>query len=177
MIAVVLTEAGYEVTVDMNQPGYIRALVHKGDSTKIEWAHDSAWRFLPTVQSEEFGYRLHPIDLAVNKALALAGRDEARDFLDILHIHDNVLSLGAVCWAAAGKDPGFTPLSLLELLRRRGKYQPEDFSRLHLVAPVRSARPQVRLACGPRRRRSIHQITAGAGDRLPVLFAHAATVH
>jgi hypothetical protein len=30
--------------------------------------------------------QLHPIDLAVNKLLALAGRDEARDFLDILSL-------------------------------------------------------------------------------------------
>ena len=42
------------------------------------------------------------------------------------------LTLGALCWAAAGKDPGFTPHGLLSLLRRRGKYRPEDFSRLRL---------------------------------------------
>ncbi len=34
-----------------------------------------------------------------------------------------------------GKGPGFTPLSLLELLKRRGKYHPEDFARLQLAAP------------------------------------------
>ena len=56
--------------------------------------------------------------------------------LDILEIDGNILPLGALCWAAAGKDPGFTPLSLLDLLRRRGKYRPEDFSRLHLAKPV-----------------------------------------
>ena len=38
--------------------------------------------------------------------------------------------------AAAGKDPGFTPLSLLELLRRRGKVRPEEINRLHLARPV-----------------------------------------
>lgn len=31
--------------------------------------------------------------------------------------------------------PGFTPLSLLELLRRRGRYQAEDFARLDLTEP------------------------------------------
>jgi hypothetical protein len=76
------------------------------------------------------------IPKAVNKLLALAGRDEPRDFLDTLHVHHETLPLGALCWAAAGKDPGFTPLSLLELLRRRGKYRPEDFSKLHLAIPV-----------------------------------------
>ena len=46
-----------------------------------------------------------------------------------------MLPLGAVCWAAAGKDPGFTPLSLLELLKRRGRYRPEEFARLDLAEP------------------------------------------
>lgn len=128
---------GYPVRVDMHLPGYVRAQVgQQGEATKVEWAHDSAWRFLPTVFSAEWGYCLHPIDLAVNKTLALAGRDEARDFLDILDLHQQVLPLGALCWAAAGKDPGFTPLSLLELLRRRGRHQPEEFARLHLARPV-----------------------------------------
>ena len=63
---------------------------------------------------------MNPIDLAINKLLALVGRDEPRDYLDI-HEAMRVLPLGALCWAAAGKDPGFTPSMLLDLLRRRGK--------------------------------------------------------
>lgn len=129
-----LTSKGFSVEVILNQPGYIRAIVTGPDGgTKVEWAHDSAWRFLPAMKSEIAGYQLHPLDLAVNKVLALAGRDEPRDFLDVMDAHENILSLGALCWAAAGKDPGFTPSGLLDLLRRRGKYHPEDFSRLHLV--------------------------------------------
>lgn len=128
---------GYEIYIDMQQPGYIRARVKKeSNATKIEWSHDSAWRFLPTEHSELCGYALHPIDLAINKLLALVGRDEPRDFLDVIYAHENILPLGALVWAAAGKDPGFTPFSLLALLKRRGKYRPEDFSRLHLVEPV-----------------------------------------
>lgn len=76
------------------------------------------------------------IDLAVNKALALAGRDEPRDFVDILFVHARILPLGPLCWAAVGKDLGFTPLSLLELLKRRGRYRPEQFDRLDLVEPL-----------------------------------------
>jgi hypothetical protein len=78
---------------------------------------------------------LNPIDLAINKLLALVGRDEPRDYLDV-HEGMRVLPLGALCWAAAGKDPGFTPAMLLDLLRRRGKYRPEDFARLDLAEPV-----------------------------------------
>lgn len=132
-----LTAQGYVLSVQLTQPGFVRAIVAKGeDATKVEWAHDSAWRFMPTEVAEDIGYRLHPIDLAVNKVLALAGRNEARDFFDVIHIQRDLLPLGPLCWAAAGKDPGFTPLSLLDLLARRGRYQPEDFERLHLAVTV-----------------------------------------
>ena len=107
-----------------------------GHATKVEWARDSAWRFMPTVRDARVGFILHPVDLAVNKVLALAGRDEPRDVLDALHLHRGVLVLGALCWAACGKDPGFTPLSLLELLRRRGRVRAEDLARLDLAEPT-----------------------------------------
>jgi hypothetical protein len=121
----------------MSLPGYVRATVRRGSqATKVEWAHDSAWRFLPVVQDPRVGYRLHPVDLAINKLLALAGRDEPRDFLDVLYTHRTILPFGAQCWAAPGKDPGFSPGSLLELLRRRGKYHPQDFARLDLAQTI-----------------------------------------
>ncbi len=132
-----LEARGYTLRMDLNQPGYIRAIVRLDErGTKVEWAHDSSWRFMPTVRHERFGFLLHPADLAVNKVLELAGRDEPRDLLDSLYQHREVLCLGALCWAACGKDPGFTPLSLLELLRRRGRVRSEDLARLDLVAPV-----------------------------------------
>jgi len=128
---------GYAIDVDMSQPGFIRAIVRKnGHATKVEWARDSAWRFVPTVRDARVGFALHPVDLAVNKVLALAGRDEPRDVLDALHFHRELLVFGALCWAACGKDPGFTPLSLLELLRRRGRVRAEDLARLDLVRPI-----------------------------------------
>jgi hypothetical protein len=132
-----LEQDGYSITVDLNQPGYIRAIVSRsGDATKVEWARDSAWRFMPTIRDERVGFMLHPVDLAVNKVLALAGRDEPRDVVDVVHLHRHVLVLGALCWAACGKDPGFTPLSLLDLLKRRGRVREEDLARLDLVAPI-----------------------------------------
>jgi hypothetical protein len=132
-----LGAAGYHLDVDLEQPGYVRAIVRRdGEATKVEWARDSAWRFLPTVRDERVGYLLHPVDLAINKVLALAGRDEPRDVLDTLHVHRHVLALGPLCWAACGKDPGFGPLSLLELLRRRGRVRPEELDRLDLARPV-----------------------------------------
>jgi len=131
-----LEQSGYQIEVLLQQPGFARAIARKGEeATKLEWAHDSAWRFLPTVRNERSGFQLSSIDLAINKLLALVGRDEPRDYLDI-HEAMELLPLGALCWAAAGKDPGFTPAMLLDLLRRRGRYRPEDFTRLHLTQPV-----------------------------------------
>jgi hypothetical protein len=132
-----LASSGYSVEVELQQPGYIRGTVRKGDAaSKVEWAHDSSFRFLPTVRDAEVGFVLHPIDLAVNKLLALAGRDEPRDVLDTVDYHQHLLGLGPLCWAACGKDPGFNPLSLLELLRRRGRLRQEDLERLALARPV-----------------------------------------
>lgn len=132
-----LKSAGIDFIIEMHQPGYIRVIAKSGKvATKIEWAHDSSWRFLPTVVSEDVGFVLQPIDLAINKILALAGRDEPRDYLDVLHAHRHILSIPGMVWAACGKDPGFTPDSLLALLRRKGKYRLEDFRRLHLNVEI-----------------------------------------
>ena len=131
-----LQRAGYHLVVELSLPGFIRAVVRQGEhTTRVDWAHDSAWRFMPLLRDDLGGLLLHPVDLAINKVLALAGRDEPRDFVDILFVHRRVLPLAGLCWAAVGKDPGLTPLSLLELLKRRGRYRPEDFTRLHLAEP------------------------------------------
>jgi hypothetical protein len=131
-----LEAAGYSVEVELSLPGLVRAEVSReGQSTRVDWAHDSAWRFMPLVRDDLGGLLLHPVDLAINKVLALAGRDEARDFVDILFVHNEVLRIAGLSWAAAGKDPGLSPLSLLELLKRRGRYRQEDFGRLRLAAP------------------------------------------
>lgn len=132
-----LVEDGYEVDVEISQPGFIRAIVRRdGRATRIDWAHESAWRFMPPVRDELGGYLLQEVDLAVNKTLTLAGRDEPRDYVDILFVHRRILPLSGLVWAAVGKDPGLSPLSLLELLKRRGRYREEDFARLDLVERV-----------------------------------------
>ena len=131
-----LTTAGYDIDIELVLPGFVRAVVRRGsEGTRVDWAHDSAWRFMPLVRDELGGLLLHPIDLAVNKVLALAGRDEPRDFVDILFVHRRVLPIPGLSWAAVGKDPGLSPLSLLELLKRHGRYRPEDFARLQLAEP------------------------------------------
>ena len=130
-----LEASGYQVTVTLSQPGFVRAIVGRdGKATKVEWAHDSSWRFLPPLPDPDVGYRLPPLDLSINKVLALAGRDEPRDFLDVIYVHRHYLTLGSLCWAAVGKDPGYSPLMLVEMLARKGRYRKEDFAALRLTS-------------------------------------------
>jgi hypothetical protein len=56
--------------------------------------------------------------------------------LDILYLDDAYLSLGAVCWAACGKDQGFTPWSLLDQARRNAKFREADLASEYLARPV-----------------------------------------
>ncbi len=135
--AATLGDAGYELTWVLRTPAFSRAVVSvEGQQLRIEWAQDSAFRFFPVQEDAQCGYRLHHADAAVNKVLALAGRQEIRDFVDTLHIHDSYLHLGALAWAACGKDPGFTPGFLLEQAGRHVAYTQADLDRLHLREPL-----------------------------------------
>lgn len=135
--AATLQQADYEVLWLLRTTTFHRAVVTAGkQQLKIEWAQDSAFRFFPVQKDERFGYRLHDADAAVNKVLALAGRDEIRDFVDVLHLHKTYLSLGALAWAACGKDPGFTPEFLLSHAGRHTAYTQTDLDRLSLRLPL-----------------------------------------
>lgn len=134
---IALEAAGLSVHVEFSQPGMVRAIVSAGsDATRVDWAHDTAWRFFPLVRDALGGWLLHPVDLAINKLLALAGRDEPRDLVDMQWCDREILSLGALVWAAPGKDPGLSPLLLIELLQRRGTVRPEALARLAVREPL-----------------------------------------
>ena len=100
-----------------------------GEVLAIDWAADSAFRFFPIVQDAQLGWRLHHFDAATNKALTLAARTETRDYIDILELHRQ-FPLAAMCWAACGKDPGFTPLSLLSMMRRFARVDPVELEKI-----------------------------------------------
>src|SRR5689334_3540645 len=93
-------------------------------------ARDSAYRFFPLQRHEEFGLTLHPFDLATNKVLALVGRLEVRDWIDLIETHDRLQPLGYLAWAACGKDPGFGPLAILEGAGRSGRYSAQEVAQL-----------------------------------------------
>lgn len=125
-----LRMAGYVVAETLRSrpaSGFIEAVVGRDDNTvDIQWVFDSAVRFFPVVRDDLFGWRLHDLDMAVNKTLALAGRREARDYYDIVMLAKAGMRLAALVWAAPAKDPGFTPDLLMDEISRHSSYQESE---------------------------------------------------
>lgn len=137
--AAALEAAGYNVTWLRQLPSIHSAQIALGkESTRLEWVVDSDYRFFPAVKDEDavFGYVLHPVDLAINKAMAAAGRREVRDIVDLATAHETVLPLGAVVWAAVDKSPGFTPEGLIAEIRRNARYSAADWKALVSAQPI-----------------------------------------
>lgn len=107
-----------------------------GDTMRLEWVHDSAFRFFPTQRHELFGYVLHPVDLATNKASAAADRREPRDIVDLVTIHENILPLGAVICAAVGRFPGQSPEEMLADIVRHSRFTVAEFHALATEHPI-----------------------------------------
>lgn len=105
---------------------FIEAEVSKdGQRMEIQWGTDSAYRFFPLQPDEIAGFTLHPLDLATNKLLALVGRSEVRDWIDVMTAVRELQPLPYLLSAACGKDPGFSPTSMLEYVARRHYNQVE----------------------------------------------------
>jgi hypothetical protein len=133
-----LRAAGFGIELVGNvYPEFRRAIVHRGDlQTKLEWVHDSAFRFFPVERDLELGWRLNFWDAATNKVLALVGRQKIRDYLDCLYLHERHLHLGALAWAAGGKDPGMTPDLIVDWAARGNRFRSEDLAEVRLSQPV-----------------------------------------
>lgn len=122
-----LEEAGFEVRVVRERPFFVEAQLRRGDdSLLMQWARDSAFRFFPLVRHDDLGLVLHPFDLATNKVLALVGRLEVRDWVDVIHCDQTLQPLGYLAWAACGKDPGFSPKGILQHASRSARYSKEE---------------------------------------------------
>ena len=131
-----LGDEGYDVQPVRERPGFVEARVSRdGESVVLQWACDSAYRFFPLVKHRDFGLVLHPFDLATNKVLALVGRVEARDWVDIITCHDRIQPLGYLAWAACGKDPGFGPRAILEQAARSARYSDVEIRSLAFEGP------------------------------------------
>jgi hypothetical protein len=128
---VLLLRSGYDVLVTRQRQAFVEAEVVRGlDSVLLQWVQDSAFRFFPLLEHPEFGLVLHPVDLATNKVLALIGRVEVRDWVDAITASEQLQPLGCLAWAAVGKDPGFSPRSVLEHAARGNRYSAVEVASL-----------------------------------------------
>jgi hypothetical protein len=131
-----LTAAGFGVDVVRERPSFVEAMVSRGSETVlVQWARDSAFRFFPLLEHAEFGLTLHPFDLATNKVLALVGRLEVRDWIDVITCAERLQPLGYLAWAACGKDPGFSPQAILAEAARSTRYSRDEVSALSFAGP------------------------------------------
>ncbi|MEI6986565.1 MAG: hypothetical protein WCK65_10580, partial [Rhodospirillaceae bacterium] len=99
------------------------------------------WNFFGPVQDQEFGWRLHYADLAVNKVLAAASRKEIRDFVDLALIHAAIIPLWHALWAAPGKDDTWSPGSLVDKIRAHSSFRQAEAEGIVSIAEVKV--PQV----------------------------------
>jgi hypothetical protein len=126
-----LEARGLEVTVLRELGTFVEARVAKdADVVLVQWSRDSAYRFFPLVEHDDLGLVLHPVDLATNKVLALVGRLEPRDWVDVIECDQRLQPLGYLAWAACAKDPGFSPLGILEEAGRGGRYSAAEIGAL-----------------------------------------------
>ena len=137
---ILLLSNGYDVQVIRDHPSFIEVMVSRNqEQVVLQWVRDSAFRFFPLVEHADFGLVLHPYDLATNKVLALVGRLEVRDWIDVIECHSKIQHLGFLVWGACGKDPGFGPEMILEQARRTARYTDTEISELSFVAEPPSA--------------------------------------
>ena len=131
-----LESQGFDVRVVRERPTFVEAEVADGDQrARVEWARDSAVRCFPLRQHDDFGLTLDPFDLATNKVLALVGRLEVRDWVDVIACDAAVQPLGYLAWAASAKDPGFGPGAILETAARSSRYSVEEVAGLAFDGP------------------------------------------
>jgi Nucleotidyl transferase AbiEii toxin, Type IV TA system len=132
-----LVEAGLKLSWGRVQTGKRQAQIEGlGEAMQLEWVADSDFRFFSAQPDELFGYVLHPVDLATNKASAAADRREPRDIIDLVTIHESILPLGAVICAAVGRFPGLSPEEMLSEITRHSRFTAEEFRVLATERPL-----------------------------------------
>jgi hypothetical protein len=119
-----LQEAGLVVRHVQVSPGFARLVVESNDdSTELDLGADARLfpaepgKPAPTLSGEE---------LAVDKVLAVFGRAEARDFIDLAAVEPRY-GLGRLFELAAEKDHGFSPEIFAEMVGRFSRLRPDEF--------------------------------------------------
>jgi hypothetical protein len=119
-----LHDAGFVVRHVQENHGFARLIVESGeDRTELDLGADARLfpaepgRPAPTLSGEE---------LAVDKVLAVFGRAEARDFVDLAAIEERY-GLDRLFELAAEKDRGFTPEMFAEIAGRFSRLREDEF--------------------------------------------------
>lgn len=94
--------------VERRQATFVRLLIEQ--ELKVDLALDTPFRIKPPVQLNIEGIKL-PVDdledIAANKMLALFGRAEPRDFIDVYFLSKDFFGFMEMVQMAAKKDTGF----------------------------------------------------------------------
>jgi hypothetical protein len=118
-----LRSDGLDVEVVRVSPGFVRLQIGDGnETTELDLAWDYRMRELGHVQH---GRILDRDELAADKMLALYGRAEARDFVDVYRLR-SLYSREQLCELAHEKDRGFVTNMFAEALRgidRRDRFE------------------------------------------------------
>jgi hypothetical protein len=115
--------------------------------------------------------RSNPFDLATHKVLALIGRTEARDWIDVIDCDRSLQPLGYLAWAACAKDPGFTPAGILMHAGRATHYAQAEIDALAFTGEAPKA------AVLSRRWHSALEEARTIVGHLPVAFVGTAVLH
>ena len=119
-----LRAEGLTVERVLHNPGFVRLLVSaEGDRTEVDLGSDA--RLFPVDQGPGFPL-LTTEELAVDKVLAVFGRAEARDFVDLMAVEDR-FGLDRLLEVAAEKDHGFDPLVFSDMTERFDRLRRDEF--------------------------------------------------
>jgi hypothetical protein len=119
-----LHDAGFVVDHVQESHGFARLIVESGDDrTELDLGADA--RLFPA-ESGLPAPTLSGEELAVDKVLAVFGRAEARDFVDLAAIEERY-GLDRLFELAAEKDRGFTPKMFAEMAGRFARLRQEEF--------------------------------------------------
>lgn len=103
-----LHAAGLDVRVERRQATFVRLLIEQ--ELKVDLALDAPFRLKPPVQLSINGIKMFVDgleDIAANKLLALFGRAEPRDFIDVYFLSREYFDFMEMTQMAAKKDTGF----------------------------------------------------------------------
>lgn len=125
MVVSALQREGLEVDIRRSSPRFARIVVRGLESeTEVDFGLDS--RLFPLEQGE-FSPVLASKELAVDKVLAVFGRAEARDFVD-LYALEQFFYLEDLFVFAAQKDRGFDVGVFADMARRASLLDPSEFN-------------------------------------------------